>query len=357
MKVINSIACILFVLFISSCTSENAVKEEKEVLKVSLEGKVILPEEIKGRVMTRVDNLLFFYQTGGEGDVFKIYDLDNNYKLVGAYGTFGDGPEEYLAPRITDKEKVGNDYILTIYDRFKNKVSAVSLNAIINNSEDKVVNRFSIDPKHSMNQDFLKIDEQTYVATPGMEATNRGRIHIYDESTQEFSHNDMIPKVAVYDNMESYEKYALYMTKLAKHPSKDKIVSIMFSFDRLDFYSSKGEHLQEVLGPEYESEFARVNMDGNSDNAKFFYLDVSVSENLIYTLYLNETLETYITQDISDVGIKIYDWDGDQLAEISIPNFLTSIEIDEERGKIYGIAPSEEKILEYDISEVLKQIK
>ncbi|MCC5943580.1 MAG: hypothetical protein JJT94_01490 [Bernardetiaceae bacterium] len=82
-----------------------------------------------------------------------------------------------------------------------------------------------------------------------------------------------------------------------------------------------------------------------------YYFDACVTDNYIYALYLEQPESKYLDEPTS-TEIHIFDWDGNPVANIKTEDYLISIAIDEERGKIYGLDFFHEKILMYDMPEL-----
>ncbi|WP_226391218.1 BF3164 family lipoprotein [Penaeicola halotolerans] len=344
----------LLALFVFSCNQpEVALEKQIETIKVSLKGNQFLTDELFSTNFDRVDSLLFV-SLDDQKAAFHIYNINDDFSFVKAFAYKGEGPGEFRTAAISDIEQVNDDYHVSIFDRAKYRLTVYSLKDILNEEKSLPIYSFRMHPKHGLSAALVKTGNTTYVGTPGLDVMNRGRLHFYDTLTQESTKNELIPKDQRFDQLSDYPKYNLYFSRIAKHPTKELIASVMRGFDRLDIYDFEGNLVHEVKSPNYEREY-ELSLIGDKATEKKFYMGVRGSEKYIYAIYYDQLDKDY-SRDLIPTQIKIFSWEGQELANIEVPEYLMSFEVDEERGRLYGVAYFEEKTMTYDISNILNQL-
>jgi hypothetical protein len=146
-------------------------------------------------------------------------------------------------------------------------------------------------------------------------------------------------------------------------PDKTKFVSTMNMFNRIDIFDNDGNLINSIIDNENNISKRQINEYLSAKEEKLkkvdvknYYRCVYPSNSFIYALYYNQLDSEYGIKSIP-TEIRIFNWQAEPVCEINVPDYLTTFTIDEKRGIMYGVAYFDEKILKYDISSILDEIK
>ncbi len=98
----------------------------------------------------------------------------------------------------------------------------------------------------------------------------------------------------------------VYANILRYHPQKSKLVSAMSSVDRINIFNTDGSTDYTINND--ERQMKDVLYDANSNNNKFYNIDLTLTDNYIYALYAGVSKTNYYEANYT-TKIKIYDWD------------------------------------------------
>lgn len=158
-----------------------------------------------------------------------------------------------------------------------------------------------------------------------------------------------------------YRYNSLYISTFRMKPDKTKFASAMVMFNRIDIFDSEGNLENSIIeGEDFPEktldEYLKAKQENiDKINVKRYYQGSFVSDSYIYCLYYNQLQNEYSKNSIP-VEVRIFNWSGEPLCKIKVPDYLQSFTIDEKNGLMYGIALFDEKILIYDIKSILNEI-
>ena len=142
----------------------------------------------------------------------------------------------------------------------------------------------------------------------------------------------------------------IYLNSLRYQAKQGKLVSAMLSLKELNVFNING-----ALVASLNKEPLRIKkVDEFLKEEKIYFADMQLTDNFIYTLYSGET-ETNYYEKASPVTIKIYDWNCNLKATIPLKESINFISVDEKNKFLVGVSITQEKVMQYDLSEFLKK--
>ena len=87
---------------------------------------------------------------------------------------------------------------------------------------------------------------------------------------------------------------------------------------------------------------------------KNYYIDSWVTQEFIFTLYYNVTFDE--DKEFHPSTVRVFDWDGNLRAELTCPDHIWNISVDEENGYLYGGSSQQEALFRYNIKSVLNSL-
>jgi hypothetical protein len=353
---------IFITILISSCNHNNKNFNNKEFKKsFSVNGKVILDNNVNISKFFIVDTLLLAKL---EGDDYH-YIVFNSKTLnpLGKLAKKGKGPNEF--PDVLQYEHhiaKNNQLKIWVYGWNTHKIYLINISNSIKNQNTIIDTVLKLAPQIKFNFLFVT-DNYKVIGNTINTTTDMKRLLIYDiEKNKIIKEVNPFPKIE--NNNEDiafifYKYNWLFLSSLASNPNFTKFASAMLYFNRIDIFDKNGNIINSYEG---KNNITKTEIDGffsteigNYANIKKYYSGTTSSGNFIYTIYYNKKASK--SAESLPVKIRIFNWNAELVCELNIPNHLTSIAIDEKNGIMYGVAFFDEKILKYDISSILNEIK
>lgn len=111
----------------------------------------------------------------------------------------------------------------------------------------------------------------------------------------------------------------------------------MLQFDQINILDLERE---EHLSLTTSKNFMHLPLD-DSKEPNMYYSDLCVTDKQIYALYANQPITRW-GLDSKKSEIQVFNWNGDPVCKIIIPEYLLYINIDEKNKHLYGITADEE---------------
>jgi hypothetical protein len=313
-NIILILVATLFILLFEECTSKN-----KDIVSNN-ENKILFSEEITGDSIlinevidindwVRIDNQIIIQAS--VIDTFFFSYLLPDWKTHSTFGKKGQGPQEYLFPRIsTDGEEK-----LYIYDNAKhNLVEYILLeNKFIIKDEVKNNNPILIDK-------MLTINETTFLVKENTPHEIRFKM-LVNKNNELINVSDFIVESNLQGNT-TFNDFVI--TNYKKH-----VATAYNHRNQIRLYQIGENNKFKIL-----TDFTEKT-DENKN--KYFYTDLCCNEKYIYALYQN--LDANLATDQDKSAIIIYNWSGEVVRKLNLDRIINKIIIDRHADCIYAISP------------------
>ncbi|MBA5651755.1 BF3164 family lipoprotein [Bacteroides fragilis] len=322
---------LILVLFTSCHLSSTRGLEFPSVDTLKLSSELFLSEELLKPEKMWIHDSLCLIRSSKDEYFFHLFNIAGT-KICSFIG-FGDAPAEMLSPVDFD---VVND-TLQIYDSGKQKISFYALSDLSYGNVENICRQLSINVMAS--SVICTTDHSFYY----LGETNR--MYGFINSKIDTSYIDFPED---YRMLNSGLKHLLFQGHLRCSPN----------FDRLVYAASRFGYLQ-VLSPQENGSLSLVKdyfvqqpifrdcssqdmtaMSLSRENQSGFN-DLSVTDELIFALYsgrrANEERSYFANQ------VWVFDWDGNPVKKMILPQDAWSIYVDQETNKLYTISYGEEK--------------
>jgi len=349
-------------IFLFSCQSNNKNTEKKIFLKnYTINGKTIFNNDVNIIYLFSVDSILIA-KLNDDNYHYAVYN-PKTLKLLGKFARKGNGPNEFPDVLRYEQNIIENNQIkIWVYGYNTNKIYLINVSNSIKNQATTIDTILNVEPQIKFSNLFVTNDYKV-IGNIRNTTTDMKRLLIYDiEKNKIVKEVDLFPKIE--NNNEDitfifYKYNWLFLSSLASNPNFTKFASAMLYFNRIDIFDKNGNIINSYEG---KNNITKTEIDGffsteigNYANIKEYYSGTTSSGNFIYTIYYNKKASK--SAESLPVKIRIFNWNAELVCELNIPNHLTSIAIDEKNGIMYGVAFFDEKILKYDISSILDEIK
>ena len=350
----------LIILFIISACGQK--EDSKTILvkefpqEISIEGEQIDFDSIPlcpSDLMVK-DSLLIKKRWGRVCDdyLFYVYNV-NTWELLGAFGTEGRGPNEFLYP-ITNFQFENNESSVNLWvnDLHQNRIQLMNINESLEKNNPVFDNSIANIEKIPDMIDVIVLPDGNIA---GRSLAPLGRMFYYDKMRDSVKWMEYFPKVEQWppDHM----LVNLYNGPTGIKPDNSRIVSALRYFKRIDVFSPETEHLFSIVfddspdNPEYYT-----NPDNPTPNTLAYYFTLMhLSDNYIYVfnknishdnVSLNETPELYV-----------FTWEGEPVISYSLDRRFSSFSVDEDNGYLYALIPPDteeitSQVFRYHIDEI-----
>jgi len=356
----NLILFLISTLILFSCTQEgfenSIITIEEFPQEVSIEGEQIVfdtlplcPQDIMVK-----DSMLIKKRWGRVCDdyFFYVYNV-NTWELLGAFGTEGRGPNEFLYP-ITNFQFENNESSVNLWvnDLHQNRIQLMNINESLEKNNPVFDNSIANIEKIPDMIDVIVLPDGNIA---GRSLAPLGRMFYYDKMRDSVKWMEYFPKVEQWppDHM----LVNLYNGPTGIKPDNSRIVSALRYFKRIDVFSPETEHLFSIVfddspdNPEYYT-----NPDNPTPNTLAYYFTLMhLSDNYIYVfnknishdnVSLNETPELYV-----------FTWEGEPVISYSLDRRFSSFSVDEDNGYLYALIPPDteeitSQVFRYHIDEI-----
>lgn len=340
-------------LILVSCTNKKSINDsfsEKIFLsksEICIDGEDLA--QIEGIYCNNKNIIVLDYHSGNSYSLFDI----NTYRLLGRFGTIGQGPNELALGTYGQIEK---DAFYLFYDQtgYIGKYSISSLSKDINIPSTQMVEYEVPDAQLSQAlpiNDSLFFGAGTYLS--------KSQFVIFDKHSNVIDYNVDIYNV----HEETFNKYHKFLSNqgvLRKHPNEPRFVYSLNFSSNIDFVEIKENkvHLIKSLrleNPNYQpiSEHNLNRVLPATDNI-IGYIDLCATERYVYALHADKKLFTNnVGNDYSSRTILVFDWEGNPVKKMEIDQNAFYICVDESANKLYAAvidsSSSGWAIVKYDI--------
>ena len=350
---------LLIVLAFVSCISVDK-DEDRLNFKYSFDlvGEEILKDAIGISSIHAIDKYLVA-STMNQDYFFTIYSLDS-LNALGNLVEKGSGPNQFPTIALYDYATSFNksNYFWT-HDLNYPIFSKVNIEKSLKDGKTIIEDTIKLPFEDSFVTAF-HISEDKVIGRSGNTVPSMGRLKLYNPKLKEVTKSvPLFPEVETsrkdLDFVTSKLNF-IYVSALTLKPDGTKLASAMTCFNQIDIFNTDAELILSIKD-DFSSGEERIKAYLKDDNLNFkhlnnYYGGICATDKFIFALFKNQLYEDY-GEKMIPVSIRVFDWEGNPIAELNIPDYLYSITIDERNGYLIGFSYFEEKILRYDINDLL----
>jgi len=361
---LRSIKLLSLLLFFAACSSQPEEKQtensqEKKLIEIedfpqekTLTGELILEDELKGFAFSMLDTLLLLQLLDDER-IWSVYNA-NNLEHLGYLGRTGDSPHAFISPKYSGQfiyEE--NDYKVWLFDSRRYQLKKVSLLKSLKEDMLVVDEEINCSPNSGLDQQIFRLNDNLLVGNQGYMATEKSRLKGYNPISDSIEYDSGLqPKLLNGEKMIGPQLYFIYMDHLAITPSGE-FISAMSRFDRIDLFTKDLQLYRTITNGKYVDEFDAaaelVKTEEERENESYYYYTgIFAGVDKFYALYRNQK-ESESNKISKETEIQVFDYKGNPLQKLIIPDYLISFTVDEVNGYIYGVDYLNEKILRYNL--------
>jgi len=368
----KKVADLYIVLFLLLCACVSYNEEERTAKKVSFKdfgpvekilGESIIQNDYNiNRQVYVMDTLLLLMTQSGKY-FFNVYHK-NTLEYQGSFGVRGEGPEEWRMIYFTGQFEIATSGIsIWISEYHRGFVSKVNITKTLKNlSPYPVIEQtININGKTFPFLDMIYVNDEKLISKCWIYEQGYVRIKLFDPKSNKVKKSELFPKIKNVERLSADMINNIYTATLSKHPSKNLFVQATYIFDRIDIFDEDLDLVRSIVDGNnwrddyYDAKEIDIESDFISDKVEG-YNNISLTERFIFAIDAKNKINQV---DGSVVGkiIKVFDWEGNPVCLMKTTDNIFGISVDEEEGFLYATDMENEKVLRYNLKDLMKQWK
>lgn len=312
-----------------------------------------LPMEILAtfpKLFTLDDSLLLVTSIRDE-PLFKVYRKDSS-EPIATYGSLGRSNLEFLQPVVTTllgDTIIVNDASTAMiaeikYDVNLNQFREIERNDYQRRKPDSLSNYFALDFP------INKLSDGNYV---GSSLNAYDKLFSYYDSDLKFQSN-----FGVLEELKGAEAMSIKSYSQSYLASYNNIlVSASLDLPYISAYSIRDGEPTKMWDDRIYPLYVKVDGGGikyDREKARGKFGCVTMSDRFIYVLFRDIYLRDNREVDNGSI-VLVYDYEGNRLARLNLPEYLYCIAVEKNDSELYGIEFIETKIMSYDIKDIASE--
>ena len=344
MRSILAVSLVL-ALFSVSCNTSNLSTLELFESEIKLKGQYqkIDADKIGNPIGIQVLDSSILILNWGRDYYVSVFSKKQG-KFLNEFGKKGRGPNEL-------NRAVSMDYnyeksTLDIFIRTPKRINYYSIDSIYSNPIAKYTN------------DFMPEDGSCYHAkriNNGAISTgrfNKGRYAYFDFIKDSINYFGDYPSFNRDFELNSAQKSNLIQGFMKVAPSNDRFVFASSFAEVFEINKFQGSNLKLIKRYSFDnSEFNKGNGRAYGKRSNIWaYMHLDVSEERIFALYTNKSVEEYVKNTFVGEYLLVFDWNGNPIKKFKLDKPIGCFSYDKRDNSIYGIALEDNiKLVKYDI--------
>lgn len=370
----NCTSIILYLLIICSCISCSQVNDTEKCFagKISyvtntLPVKKLKPHkiEIEGIYQGPVvvyDSLLFYYpMNASAANFYDIYNLKDG-SLLGRFCNKGGGPAEVIAlTTIAHFYKEDGDLKTLLYAGNEKKLLEWNISESLKQQKtvfDKIaLYNWDVDNHNTVYSRIFRLHSDTlFTITPTLSLTLdllTVSLPVYEKRT--LSTNKCIHSYSVFldtpqsDDIKLLLPENFFSSIYGIKPDLSKVAQSLMYLHQINILDV---NTGVVKGFRMEGSSDFSVFKNNVNKVKSNYIDLAVSDNFIYALFLGVSINTPGKRAETSCQVHVYDWEGNFLHKIDLEHYVDQIALDDVNNLLYGREYTSEQIYCYDLNRL-----
>lgn len=364
----NIIYTIFLSIILISCnkTAQKNIKliANSDFLNIEkISGEVILKNDHnKNRNISIIDSLLLLGISIGSGNHFYTVYNKNSLTEIGKIGVKGNGPNEWKYLRDNNQFEKSSSGISIWTNSFeKGFLYKLNITKTLKSGKPNPVidERISIDSKIFPFLSLFYVNNRKVVGNSWFNDPEQVRIQSYDPITKSIKKSNLFPIMKNQGLLPAEVINSLYSTRFTKHPSKNMFAQAMYMFNRIDVFDENLKLVYSIVdGNNWEDNYydeKEIDPESNYFEGKTMGYDGITSTNNFLIAVDYKRKRSNIDNSILESHIKIFNWEGSPICLLKITDDIYSAFLDEDEGMLYGIDENNEKILRYNIKNLIKK--
>ena len=330
---------------------------EKFPLSYSLqEGREVVEYDVIGvRDFLICDSLIIFSTVDKEG-LWSCYSL-HNQAFLGKFLKQGNGPNEFfMTPWVSQASMMydeNNDLNAVIRESMQQKVLKINITKTLENKE-LSIDELELEMPAPVFDFLMMNDSSYYVRKLSNDETQQERILFQGYRVSQPHNIESLNRASV---AEGNHEFNILSALVRYNSEKHLIVEAPIGLNYFNLYSPTDTFGVSIcaVGKEFDN-ISAVQKKKPWDRLKT-YEGVTAFNDFFGTLYIGEDMKSYLEGGKKLPKIHLFTWDGEPLAELLLPQYATSFDIDFINGYLYTLDLKRDRLFKYDIRMILKEIE
>jgi hypothetical protein len=319
----------------------------------SLKGTKIDLDDMHTGYMSAFDSLMVFVSDKFPDYYMYVYSLNSKKRIVSLIGK-GNGPDEFRTFSHAEQYRVENNrinlwgydcdgrfYSLNLTGSIQNDKTLLDT-VIRHNWMEKHISSFGYMYMLDNGKFLMKNNAEEYY---GYEERNVTTLtyYLYHQTTDNKLEDYQLYNRFPFKDQNPFWANMLFLSFDRLKPDKSKIAMGMERLSQINILDLETGNLK-GFRLKNTPDFGDIPLTNESirNRIKFYYTDLCVSDNHIYTLYADAFLEDIETYPFQSKWVHIYDWDGNFIKKLELEHVASQIAFDYVNNLLYTYNENDE---------------
>lgn len=362
MKNVVILVLLLFLMvgcsFSPSPSADYMILEDVQYVKdfphtYSLTGKEPVDLDVIGMQSFRIFDSLLVISTSDKDGLWSFFSLEDN-RYLGKLIRKGNGPNEFVqSPFVSNAFFWKKDSLLfaDIYDFQKGAMYKLNVGESLRKGN-ACLSEYSVSlPPFLFN--YAMLDSVSYFIREIDNGETQQTRSLFINGAKEVPHNAALLNRSMIQRGEDFNILSVLMKC---NREKRLIVEAPITLNYLNLYSADGDWGKTICVDDKVDNITRIQERSKADRL-YTYGDLCVYPDFWAALYINEDNLTYQMGRKKLPVIQVFDWEGNPIAELKLPAFATSFDIDLQHGYLYTLDLKTDEFCRYDVRNILQDMK
>lgn len=308
------------------------------------------------------DSLLFYYPLNASAtNFYDIYNLKND-SLLGKFCNKGGGPDEVIAlTTISHFYKEKGDLKALLYAGNEKKLLEWNISESLKQQKtifDRIVSyHWDVDDHYAIYNRIFRLNSDTlFTITPTTPLTldlKTVSLPLYEKRS--IKTNRKIHSYSVFldtpdgDDTNLLMPENIFASFYGIKPDLTKVAQSLMYLPQINIIDINSDI---VNGFRVKGSYDFSVFEDKINKVKSNYIDLSVSDDFIYALFLGVNINTPEKRSKTSCMVHVYDWEGNLLHKVDLGYYVDQIVLDDKNDLLYGREYTSEQIYCYNLSDL-----
>jgi hypothetical protein len=142
--------------------------------------------------------------------------------------------------------------------------------------------------------------------------------------------------------------FSIYKSDWRLKPDGSKMASAMHSINMINILDLRDNGRKSLIVNPPAADIDNIIDIETGTEKRTYYAGIEVTDNYIYALYIDQNYDDTFEVE-KEMEVHVFDWEGNPVFKYVIHEYVTCIAVDENGGRLFGLAYLSENIYVYDM--------
>lgn len=324
-KVFVILGIIAFLIISCSQSHKNIVDEgaypavNMKLREVAFDEHTMFPTD----VLIFSDSILVVHERKNQIGFLTAYNILTN-QLLSAFGAIGDGPNDFLNPRILHDLTTNENLYIGDLD----KITRFSIDSITTSGYNG--EKIQTLPSEIKGYNYLLIDNDSLIA---YNQAGEHPLSVFNKQAKSLRFTDYYPEIDWKEGSEYIKNTDVFANCMT---SNGELIAIAYhNWNTISIITPNGDVIKELYFPDWDYNIGKMSIDPTTknlrfdENAKIYFTKIRSNDNYIFALGWSATKAQIKNGEVPSF-ILVMDWEGNIIRKINFDRSVASFCINNE---------------------------